>query len=259
MVKISIITPSYNQGQFIADAIQSVNNQNYADKEHIIVDAQSTDETLDVVKHYAHLPHLKWVSEPDKGQSDAINKGFKMASGDIVAWLNADDYYLPDTFSKVAAAFQAPDVSVVYGDTLLVDQDKNPKRIKKDHPFDYKVLLYYGCYIESTTTFFKKEIIDAGNLIDISYKICMDYEYFIRLANQGYRFQYIPSALAAFRWHQTNLSVIYPQKRREEELVIKHQYGYKATKNYHLQTMLYDLTYFPYLAKRQILKRFNRP
>ncbi len=257
MVKISIITPSYNQGRFIADAIESVNNQDYPDKEHIIVDAQSTDETLDVIKRYAHLPHLKWVSEPDKGQSDAINKGFKMASGDVVAWLNTDDYYLPETFSKVAKAFQSIESSIVYGDTLLVDQNKKPTRIKKDHAFDYQVLLYYGCYIESTTTFFRKEIVDAEHLIDISYKICMDYEYFARLANHGYRFHYIPGALAAFRWHQTNLSVLYPRIRREEDLKIKHQYGYKITKNYRLQTILYDASYFLYLVKRQVLKQLH--
>lgn len=258
MVKISIITPSYNQGQFIADAIESVNSQDYPEKEHIIVDAMSTDETLDVIKRYAHLPHLRWVSESDKGQSDAINKGFKMATGDVVAWLNTDDYYLPGTFAKIAATFQQhPKASIVYGDTLLVNQDKEALRVKKDHAFDYGVLLYYGCYIQSTTTFFRREIVDANHLIDISYKLCMDYEYFVRLARLGYRFQYIPETLAAFRWHETNFSVLYPQRRREETVKIKHQYGYKVTKNHQLQTFLHDLTYFVFLSKRQILKRLN--
>lgn len=258
MVKISVITPSYNQGRFIADAIESVNNQDYPDKEHIIVDAQSTDETLDVIKRYAHLPHLKWISEPDKGQSDAINKGFKMASGDVVAWLNTDDYYLPETFSKVANFFsQSPETDVIYGDTLLVDEAKSPLRVKKDHAFDYGVLLYYGCYIESTTTFFRKVIIDTNHLIDISYKLCMDYEYFVRLSKLGYQFKYIPAALAAFRWHETNLSVLYPQRRREETVKIKHQYGYKVTNHLRLQTFLHDMTYFLFLAKRQVLKRVS--
>ncbi|WP_088888907.1 glycosyltransferase family 2 protein [Leptolyngbya ohadii] len=258
MVKISIITPSYNQGQFIADAIQSVNSQEYPDKEHIIVDAQSTDETLDVIKRYAHLSHLKWISEPDKGQSDAINKGFKMATGDIVAWLNADDYYLPETFSKVAQVFtEFPKTDVIYGDTLMVDQDKKSLKIKKDHRFDYGVLLYYGCYIQSTTTFFRKSIIDADHLIDISYKLCMDYEYFVRLSSLGYQFSYLPSTLAAFRWHKTNFSVLYPQRRREETIKIKHQYGYKVTNNLRLQTLLHDVTYFYFLAKRQALKQIR--
>jgi glycosyltransferase involved in cell wall biosynthesis len=254
-MKISIVTPSFNQGQFIADAIESVANQDYPNKEHIIIDAQSTDETIEVIKRYEHLPHLRWVSEPDKGQSDAINKGFRMASGDVVAWLNADDYYLTNTFFKVANAFnENPHASIIYSDTMLVDQNKDSLRIKKDHEFDYGVLLYYGCYIQSTSTFFSKRIIDAGHLLDISYKTCMDYEYFVRLANLGYRFKYVPDVFAAFRWHDTNVSVLYPKKRREETVKIKHEYGFKLTHNIKVQTFVHDLVYYAFLSKRQILK-----
>jgi glycosyltransferase involved in cell wall biosynthesis len=257
-MKISIVTPSFNQGQFLSDAIESVASQNYSNKEHIIIDAQSTDKTLEVIKSYEHLPHLKWVSEPDQGQADAINKGFKMASGDVVAWLNADDYYLADTFSKVANIFERnPQTNIVYSDTMLVDKNKKRLRIKKDHPFDDGVLLYYGCYIQSTTTFFSKCIIDAGHLLDISYKTCMDYEYFVRLANLGYRFEYVPDVFAAFRWHDSNVSVVYPKKRREETVRIKHEYGFKVTQNLKIQTFLHDLIYYAYLTKRQMLKLIN--
>ena len=257
-MKISIVTPSFNQGQFIADAIESVASQDYPDKEHIIIDAQSTDKTLEVIKSYEHLPHLKWVSEPDKGQADAINKGFQMASGDLVAWLNADDYYLADTFSKVANIFERnPQTNIVYSDTMLVDKNKKMLRIKKDHPFDDGVLLYYGCYIQSTTTFFSKCIIDTGHLLDISYKTCMDYEYFVRLANLGYRFEYVPDVFAAFRWHDSNVSVVYPKKRREETVKIKHEYGFQVTQNLKIQTFLHDLIYYAYLTKRQMLKLIN--
>jgi glycosyltransferase involved in cell wall biosynthesis len=146
-MKISIVTPSFNQGQFIADAIESVANQDYPDKEHIIIDAQSTDKTIEVIKSYEHLPHLKWVSEPDEGQADAINKGFKMASGDVVAWLNADDYYLADTFSKVADVFERnPQVNIVYSDTMLVDKNKKLLRIKKIT----RLMMVY-CFIMAAT------------------------------------------------------------------------------------------------------------
>jgi len=258
-MKISIVTPSFNQGKFIADAIESVALQNYPNKEHIIIDAQSTDQTIEVIKRYEHLPHLKWVSEPDEGQADAINKGFKMSSGDLVAWLNADDYYLSDTFAKVADTFKRnPKTNIVYSDTMFVDKNKNKQRIKKDHPFDDGVLLYYGCYIQSTTTFFSKDIIDSGHLLDTSYKTCMDYEYFVRLANLGYCFQYVPEVFAAFRWHDTNVSVVYPRKRREETVRIKHQYGFKVTQNLKVQTFLHDLIYYAYLTKRQMLKLFDK-
>ncbi len=97
--KISIVTPSYNSAEFIEDCIQSVLKQNYPNFEHIIIDGGSTDGTVEILKKY---PHLKWISEPDEGQSDALNKGFKKAEGDIIGWLNSDDVYLPGTFNKVA-------------------------------------------------------------------------------------------------------------------------------------------------------------
>ena len=93
--KISIVTPSYNSAKFIEDCIQSVLKQNYPNFEHIVIDGGSTDGTVEILKQY---PHLKWISEPDEGQSDALNKGFKMAEGDILGWLNADDVYLKNVF-----------------------------------------------------------------------------------------------------------------------------------------------------------------
>jgi len=101
-MKISIITPSLNQGRFLKECIESVLCQNYENFEHIIIDACSTDNTLDVLSKYHHLI---WISEKDKGQSDALNKGLDMASGDIIGWLNADDYYCPDTFNKISKIF----------------------------------------------------------------------------------------------------------------------------------------------------------
>src|ERR1700743_3653163 len=106
-MKISIITPSYNQGQFIEDAIRSVLDQGYPDFEHIVIDNCSTDGTLDVLRRY---PHVRWVSEPDGGQSAALNKGLRLSTGDVLAWLNCDDFYLPGAFHTAAAALLRDDV-----------------------------------------------------------------------------------------------------------------------------------------------------
>lgn len=262
MMKITIVTPSFNQGEFIADAIESVTNQDYPYIEHLVIDAQSTDETINVLKQYDHLPHLKWVSEPDKGQADAINKGFKSASGDIVGWLNADDYYLPGTLAKIAEIFQQnSQVDIVYGEAMFVDQNKQLVKRQIDHRFDYSVLLYYGCYIQSTSTFFRKSIIDAGHLLDIYYKICMDYEYYIRLANAGYKFEYLPKPLAAFRWQGNNASRVYAQKREEETLKIKRQYGFQLPqkfKSFQIPSFVYRFIKFAVIGKRQILKVTSR-
>lgn len=207
-MRISIVTPSYNLGKFISTAIESVENQDYFDKEHLIFDAKSTDCTIDILNKCEHIPHLKWVSEADNGQSDAINKGFKAASGDIVAWLNADDYYLPGTFSKVAEFFQEnPKIDILYGDTMYVDQNNKFLRYKKDHRFDFDILFYYGCYIESTSTFFRKRIFDDGHLLNTDYRIAMDYEYYVRLAKLGYKFGYCPEVLGVFRWQGNNASL----------------------------------------------------
>lgn len=119
--KISVITPSFNSGRYLEEAIKSVLIQNYSSFEHIIVDGGSTDRTLDILKKYSHLT---WVSEPDNGQSDAMNKGFRMSTGDIIVYLNADDYFLPGAFDKVIPYFENGSKFVV-GNVLV----KNDKRI----------------------------------------------------------------------------------------------------------------------------------
>ena len=120
MLKFSIITPSYQQGQFITQTIRSVLEQNYTAIEYIVMDGGSTDSTLEILRHYED--RLQWYSEPDDGQADAINKGFTLASGDVFAWLNSDDYYAPGTIKRVADYFAThPETAFVYGDAIGID------------------------------------------------------------------------------------------------------------------------------------------
>jgi glycosyltransferase involved in cell wall biosynthesis len=249
-LKISIITPSYNQGRFIADAIDSVASQNYPNIEHIILDAQSNDETLEVLSRYSHLPHLTWVSEPDKGQTDAINKGFRRATGDVVAWLNADDYYLPGAFARVNEVFsEQPNTDILYGEAAFVDEHKNVTGYRRGHTFDYHILLYFGCYIQSTATFFRRHIVDHEHLLEPSYKTVMDYEYYVRLATLGYQFGFIPEVLAAFRWHGTNISAVHADLRRQERRKVIRQYGIHLP-NELLESALYKTAYRAFRLKR---------
>lgn len=218
-MKFSIVTPSYNQGRFIEQCIQSVRGQEGVEWEHHVLDAGSSDETVQVLSRY---PHLRWTSEPDGGMSDGINKGFLRSTGDWVMWLNTDDYLLPGALKAVAAhASEHPSVSVIYGECLYVDANGALLRRRKDHRFDPNVLLFYGCYIQSTATFIRRDVITAGHLLNVQFRNCMDFDYYLRLHQAGFEFSFLPKALAAFRWHDTNTSTQHSERRHRERLEIQ--------------------------------------
>lgn len=255
-MKFSIVTPSYNQGRYIRDCLESVKAQTGVEWEHIVVDAGSTDETLAVLRTY---PHLQWTSEPDRGMSDGINRGFLKATGDWVMWLNTDDYLLPGALAKVAAcATRHPEADVIYGECLFVDRAGRTIRRKRDHRFDFGVLLLCGCYISSTSTFLKRRIITAGQLVDLDYKVCMDYEYYVRLALAGYRFQYLNDVLAAFRWHDENTSTVLGKRRREERLRVQRKFLQQLGYAWVGREWLLDLLFRVFQVRRALLRGFSR-
>lgn len=202
-MKISIVTPSYNQGQFIEEAILSVLNQGYEDFEHIIIDAGSNDGTIDILKKYKHLD---WVSEPDKGQSDALNKGFKKAKGDVIGWLNADDVYLPGAFKVVEESFRNNSVDALYGNYYFIDKAGNvTRRIVTQNSSKWMSIVC--CYIPSTTFFFRRSIIENGLLIDQDFHIAMDKEFFAHIFYSGFKIRKCEFFIANFRWHDSNKSI----------------------------------------------------
>jgi glycosyltransferase involved in cell wall biosynthesis len=208
---VSIVTPSYNQAQFLVEVLESVKNQNYPRVEHIVVDGASTDSSVAILREYSAKPgweHLKWISEPDRGQSDALNKGFRMATGDLVGWLNSDDRYRPGCFEAVlAATCQHPQADIYYGDYTWIDEHNKYIQIRREIEFSRFVLGYHRVlYIPTTSTFFRRRVFDDGNWIDTAYYYAMDYEFFLRLASAGYCFQHIPKLLADFRWHSQSKS-----------------------------------------------------
>ena len=216
ILKFSIITPSYNQGRFLQDCIGSVLLQTGVEFEHIIVDAGSTDETLEVLSRYSHLI---WTSEPDRGMSDGINKGFAKATGDWLMWLNCDDYLMPGALAKLADYIRShPRADIVHGDCIYVKEDKTPIRRKYDTKVDEWDQLFVGCVIPSTSAFYRREIISAGHLLDILYKNCMDWEFYLRLLRLGYRFGYVPEALAGFRWYEDSTTQKHWQRMIDEGL-----------------------------------------
>lgn len=196
---ISIVTPSFNQAGFLEDAIRSVLAQNYSLFEHIVIDNCSTDGTLEILKKY---PHLKWISEPDRGQSDALNKGFMMARGEIIGWLNCDEVYLQGAFNKVVSTFESRrDIEVLYGDTCYWLVDQNKMGLRRSFPFSPWILKFWGLYFNTSSTFLRRRFIDEHLFLDLQLDYHMDHELMLRLNARGYLFEYVPVPLSVFRVH----------------------------------------------------------
>src|SRR5579872_5773041 len=195
---VTIVTPSYNQGRFIRATIESVLSQDYPHIEYIIMDGGSTDETAEIVKEYAS--RLTWISEKDRGQSHAINKGFRMAKGEIVAWLNSDDLYLPGAVSTAVRRFeQGPGLGAVYGEGYQIDVDgKVKQRFPVTEPFNLWKLVYLSDYILQQTVFFRKAALDEVGEIDEKLNWGMDWDILIRLG-KSFQLGYIPEFMGCLR------------------------------------------------------------
>lgn len=222
--KISIITPSFNQGQFIERTIKSVLNQKYPNLEYIIVDGGSTDGTLKILNKYSSK--LRWVSEKDNGQTDAINKGIRMSTGNILAYLNSDDVYEPGALQIIADYFMNnPEAMLVYGKGRHID--KNDKYIEDypSKPTDY-LGLHPTCSICQPTAFWRKELIEEVGYFDTKLKYAMDYDYWIRVSIK-YPLNYIYKYLGSTRFYkETKTSGQRPKVHREIIDVQKRYYSH---------------------------------
>ncbi|TLN09522.1 glycosyltransferase, partial [bacterium] len=199
--KISIVTPSLNQGRFLEQCLRSIFAQQYSNLELIVIDGGSTDETLDIIHKYAaRITH--WVSEPDAGQSDAINKGFHQATGDLVAWLNADDYYLDDCLQTVALAYQQhPEASFIFGDGLRVDEQGTEKSSfwEGQAPiFDRRALIYGLNYILQPACFINHRCLKEIGYLNPNLHYGMDTDLWIRLSGIAQPLA-VPAVVAASR------------------------------------------------------------
>jgi glycosyltransferase involved in cell wall biosynthesis len=225
--------------------------------EHIVVDACSTDDTVTILKSY---PHVQWTSEPDRGQTDAINKGFRRASGDWLMWLNADDYLMPEAFTRVTSFAEAhPKADVIYGDCDFVDEHGRIVGTKREGDFDFWMLLFYGTFIPSTATFFRRKLIDDGHLLDASQKVCMDLAYYLRLADVGVHFEHLAEPLASFRWHETNVSSLHRARAREEFRALQRYYLRRRGLSLLANEPTLSLLHASYRLRRFAQRLGNRP
>jgi glycosyltransferase involved in cell wall biosynthesis len=203
-MRISIITPSYNQGMFIEQTIRSVLQQDHDDVEHIVMDGGSTDATRSVLARY---PHLRWVSEKDRGQSDAINKGFRLSTGDILAWLNSDDWYVQNVLGDVAAYFaEHPDCMVLYGDITFVNKEGATLFSYTGDKINYRSLTECPDIVRQPSFFWRKALIDEMGGVDESLHLVMDFDFFLRAA-RSYRLHYLPRMISCYRYYEENKSL----------------------------------------------------
>ena len=205
--RISIITPSYNQGQFLEETIRGVLDQGYPNLEYMIIDGGSTDDSVEIIRKYADRLAY-WVSEPDRGQSHAINKGFQRATGDILVWLNSDDVYLPGTLHTVGRFFvEHPDVDMVYGDQIEIDEAGQVLRALRSLNFNRWVLLARGMSVSQPASFIRRQVYEQVGGPDEALYWNMDYDYVLRIAFSGHKIKRIAQPLARFRLHSTSKTV----------------------------------------------------
>lgn len=257
--KISIITPSYNQDQFLEATILSILEQSYPNLEYIIIDGGSTDGSPDIIKKYEKDLYY-WVSENDRGQTHAINKGLQRATGDILAWLNSDDVYLPGAFEKVVKAFEEnSDADVIYGDGLLIDE--NGKRIKRRYGigFNYNIWFYSVAEPFQPEVFYRRRAIEKAGLLDESFHMMMDREWWIRMARCGCKFVHIPEPLGALRVYGDRKSAKFKKLNDEERWRIHDIYweGFRFN-SLKLHKIHWRILSYYYRAYRQMLKLRER-
>ncbi len=229
-MRISIVTPSFNQAQYIDQCLDSIRQQRYDDVEHWVIDGGSTDGTIDVLKRNEHIL-AGWVSEKDRGQAHALNKGFSRCTGDLIGWQNSDDYYLPGAFAAVAAAAaQNPSVDLFFADIQIVNGAGQP--IGRSHfgHLSKDVLLYEGQRLANQAVFFRRRVIESFGGLDESYRFAMDYEFFVRVLQRGVATQFVPQLWGAFRLHDAAKTATIVDIGLREVAQVRRSYGVDLTR-----------------------------
>lgn len=219
--RITVVTPSYNQGQYLEQTIRSVLWQGYPNLEFIIIDGGSTDNSVEIIQNYAsHL--TSWVSEPDHGQSHAINKGFSRCTGDILAWLNSDDLYTPGTLHQIAQLFtQNPKADLLTGAWIGYEQAYDRFFCTRAcgvglHP-TMAVMLAQRAYLGQHSTFWRRQVWEAAGPVGEHLYYAMDHDFFLRCCDQGFSFKLTHLPLAVFRLHAAQKTSAFDQYTAESE------------------------------------------
>lgn len=214
----TIITPSLNYGRFLGDCLGSVAGQQGVNCEHLVIDGGSTDDSAEVA---ARFPNVKWSQAPDKGMSDAINKGFNRARGEWVMWLNADDRLKPEALATMLALLKASKADILYGDWDFVNEAGDFQRHVTAPKWSRFVHIQHHCFVGSTAAFYRRTtVIDEGHRLREDFRYVMDGEFYARLDTLEKHFEHVPVNVADFRLHGKNLSHRNLGKSRDMEQII---------------------------------------
>ena len=240
----TIITPSFNYGHFLSECLASVAAQTGVTLEHLVIDGGSTDGSAEVASRF---PHATWIQEPDRGMSDAINKGFQFAKGDWVIWLNADDLFKKDALSAMLGELKMSAADVVYADYDFVDAEGKLIRTMKVPRWSRFVHIHHHCYVPSTAAFYRRATVTGeGYRLREDFRYVMDGEFYARLDACGKTLAHIPANIADFRMHGANASQRHLGKTRDMETIL-------AAERQHMESRAvrraYGITLFsdPYL------------
>ena len=203
-VDLTVVTPSFGYAHYLRDAIMSVSEQRGITVEHVIQDGGSTDGTVELLQELDDL--VDWVSEPDEGQSDALNRGIARSRGRWIAWLNADEFYLPGGLAALVAEGDRSGADVVYGDTLFSDGAGRLARLLPQHRFSPFVLRSYGCYISTVACIARRSALRGPQPIDPTMRRMMDWDLYLRLLAERASFLHVPVPVGVFRAHDTRVT-----------------------------------------------------
>lgn len=208
-IEISIITISYNQSSFLKECLESVKRQAYPWLQHIVIDGGSNDGSIDILKKHSSLNlgyDFVWLSEKDKGPADALNKGFRIATGQVFGFLNSDDLLLPGSLQIVSSYFKGKDIKIIQGSGLIVDADAHLIRPVASIPFTVESFLARKHVIFQPSIFFRSEVYEAVGGFNIENKTSWDAEFFVDCCLAGYQLHGCPEVLSAFRLYEGSKS-----------------------------------------------------
>ena len=244
---VSIVTPSFNQEKYLEATILSVLQQDYPRIEYIVVDGGSTDDSVDIIRKYQDKMAW-WVSESDQGQAAAINKGFERANGEILAWLNSDDTYLPGTILEAVEFLQShPEIGLVYGDANFIDADGQVIGKFNAQPTNYQRLRRGGVYIPQQAAFWRADLWHEVGPLDPSYYFAMDYDLWVRLARVSSIRYYAGHTWANFRLHDDAKTIAADERCWPEMLRIHRRDG----------GSWFSWIYFRYFIRRPLAPLIN--